>query len=365
MGIGKKIINKMPSLSTKRSKRNAIIITSVLTLALAGGAVLIMKSMEKNPESVPVVSQVVDQVQPQKPVITDVQSSAGDNTVDKAEELIIGYYAALESKDSTKLRALGCNDTANAVDLGWLDSIGWSLDASKIGTPSARSFPASQGLYAGCTLYKISDFFQDDPMNVIKSNIIGNAGLEGWVYYDAMNAKWNLVDPTIPTSISAAQSKNVQRQSNDKSVTVKMSSPGAYSNAWWSYTQVSVNISNQSSSTVNISKSKFDNGITASLGNGIPNSVNAGGTAQGVAVIYRGVTKNFGIEKIGATALEIDGDVSPVRIDYNGEDVSPVFAIGNSDAKELQNLLTQDQIDKYKASDKDVETTSALKSDKN
>lgn len=350
---------KMTKISTFRWRRNVAIFVATLTALIVLGVLAAFAILNPGEDPVEAVTAIVEDTN--TTVVTEVQESTDtENTPEKAAEFLNSYYSALANRDSAKLYDLGCDAAAAAIDLGWLDVIGWNLDTSKLGTVNSSSFPSSQGIYAGCTLYAISDFYNDST-GVISSDVLGNTELVGWVYYDALNVKWKIADPSLPTAISRSQAKNVTRSSSDSQVTVSMSTDGVYANAWWSYSKIDMTINNNSSSNVSVSKKSLDNGMTVDLGT-LRTSIGSGSTSRGSLVVYRGTLSNFGIDKIGSAALSIDGNLTPVSIAYGSEDIAPVFAVGKADSNELQNEIAANQISRYNATNATVETPEVLNS---
>lgn len=348
--------NKPNTFITNRYKRNTIIFTITLAVIICVAAFLYILSLKTGTSR-----HIIDT--PNEPTVTEVQdvASQSDNTPQKANEFIVAYYKALADKNVTALQQLECIQTSEALKLGWLNDIGYEIDITKIGTPSAVQFPQSQGIYAGCTLYKISDFYQQAPQQAIKSNITGETGVEGWIYFDSLRAKWRISDPLIPTATCAAEAKTVTRKSKDGLVQVKLSTPGAYCSPWWGYTQVSIEIQNLSTLPVILSRAALDKGMTAITPAEMGTMVSSNETKNGICVVYRGVLNDFGIEKIGGVPLMIDGNVCPTTIDYGNENISPPFAIGNSSASEIVQLLTKQQIKDFNATSKgyDYETATS------
>lgn len=313
----------------------------------------------------------------------DVETAAPDS-VEEADKFIASYYGYLANSDADGLRNIGNDAAANAVQNKWTVGIDYKVDNSA--QPDAKSMPTPIGKYAGCKLYNVSDFFSNPPVNSVHSTITGDTGYQGWVYYDQLETKWVMVDPTIPTSVQVPESGHVAKSSEDRKATVEMTGPGAYSNPWWAYTMLSVDVTSSSTdASVSVKQKTLDSGITISVpdtltaglspitaqDNGQQNAQqnaqgdeNASDTqststaaakASGICIIYRGSTSNFTPERIGQQALRIDGDITPVTVSCGDEDITPIFAIGTSTATDIQKLLDSEQMSKYNVSSESVE----------
>lgn len=310
----------------------------------------------------------------------EIEKSAPD-TVEEANKVIAAYYGYLANSDSDGLRSIGNDAAANAVQNKWTVGINYRVDNSV--QPDAKDMPQPIGKYAGCKLYNISDFFSNPPSNSVHSTVTGDTGYQGWVYYDPLDTKWVIVDPTIPTSVQVPESGHVAKSSEDRKATVEITGPGAYSNPWWSYTMVSVDVTSSSAdASVSIKQRTLDSGITVSIPdtltaglspvgaqntqNGADDS-NGGDTeteqsqstavakASGICIIYRGSTSEFAPDRIGQQALRIDGDITPITVSCGDEDITPIFAIGTSTATDIQKLLNDEQMSKYNVSSESVE----------
>ena len=321
--------------------------------------------------------------------INTVSDTAGDkeiekttpDTVEEAEKIIAAYYGYLANSDADGLRSIGNDAAANAVQNKWTVGIDYRVDNSV--QPDAKDMPQPIGKYAGCKLYNISDFFSNPPSNSVHSTVTGDTGYQGWVYYDPLDTKWVIVDPTIPTSVQVPESGHVAKSSEDRKATVEITGPGAYSNPWWSYTMVSVDVTSSSAdASVSVKQRTLDSGITVSIPdtlmaglspvgaqntqNGADDS-NGGDTeteqsqstavakASGICIIYRGSTSEFAPDRIGQQALRIDGNITPVTVSCGDEDITPIFAIGTSTATDIQKLLNDEQMSKYNVSSESVE----------
>lgn len=323
--------------------------------------------------------------------INTVSNTVGDkkiekstpDTVEEANKVIAAYYGYLANSDADGLRNIGNDAAANAVQNKWTIGIDYRVDNSV--QPDAQAMPQPIGKYAGCKLYNISDFFLNPPSNSVHSTVTGDTGYQGWVYYDPLDTKWVIVDPTIPTSVQVPESGHVAKSSEDRKATVEISGPGAYSNPWWSYTMVSVDVTSSSAdASISVKQRTLDSGITAS----IPDTLTAGlsqvaaqntqqgaddadsgedGTASeqsqssavaktsGICIIYRGSTSGFAPDRIGQQPLRIDGDITPITVSCGDEDITPIFAIGTSTATDIQKLLDDEQMKKYNVSSENVE----------
>lgn len=308
--------------------------------------------------------------------------TAVPDSVEEADKFIAAYYGYLANSDADGLRNIGNDAAANAVQNKWTVGIDYKVDNSV--QPDAKNMPNPIGKYAGCKLYNVSDFFSNPPVNSVHSTITGDTGYQGWVYYDQLETKWVMVDPTIPTSVQVPESGHVAKSSEDKKATVDITGPGAYSNPWWAYTMVSVDVTSSSSdASISVQQKSLDDGITIS----VPDSLTAGlspvdnsqqnnqqdaanansntddtqssssvvGKASGICIVYRGDTSNFTPDRIGQQALRIDGDITPITVSCGDEDITPIFAIGTSTATDIQKLLDSDQMSKYNVSSENVE----------
>ena len=377
-------------LPTSRHRRNAFIAGLIAAAAIIGGVVYAISTI---PQGKTILS--VDAIQASTPVVVkEVQeeSASDDNTPEKAKEIIVSYYAAIAERDAGKLRNLGDTAAANALERGWLDDIGFIVDTSKTSSPDHDGFPTPVGLYAGCSIYRIADFYNMPSNEAIKSDITGLTSVQGWIYYNPMIASWVIVDPVMPTAVARAQADNQQKASQDGMVTTTINCPGAYSNPWWCYAKLKVTVENASldpNSKVFIAPNNvFDRGITlqvptelqGEVGHATEGTISTvassdqtadGNVAQvttttsipahkeGICVVYRGTTSNFTIDRIGAKPQNIDGNICPIVVNYGDENTAPVFPIGKSNLDDMQSLLTEQQIEEYGA------TTDAVNIDPN
>lgn len=349
--------NKPQSITTARYRRN-LIISGVLLIAVivAAGIFLATRAIDNHqePSAIPFVPT---QVQENKDaVVTDIQESTDTvNTPQEACNVIASYYKAIAEKDVKKLKDLGATGTATALSKNWLDEIGYKLDIGKVENPDASAFPASAGIYAGCTLYKISDFYSHDTSEAIESNVYGKKGAEGWVYYDPINVRWVIVDPTVPTAFASPAAENVERLSDNKGAIAKMSCKGVYSNPWWAWASSEVQLTNTSSDeSMKVGVAKHDNGFTVNVAQDLLNGAApaSGGNStvvKGQCAMWRGDTASFTMEKVGARPLEVDGDICPVVVTFGNENISPLFTVGKADASELADEAAEAQIEDYGA----------------
>ena len=354
-------------LSTGRHRRNVIIASILAAALIIGGIVWFALS---RPTGDPLSANVPDST---PVVVKEVQSQveSTDNNPDKAKAVIADYYAALAAKDPVGLRAVGADEAAKAAERGWLDGIGMVVDASKT-TPDHDGFPASVGLYAGCSIYRISDFFNSAPEKAVKTDVTGETSVLGWIYYNPMTSSWVIVDPCVPTAISATAAASVERASSDRTVSVKETCPGAFSNAWWCFARIDVEVANSSEKDpAFVVPATFDAGITldvpgdlqGEVAPAIKTTVTDSGSPvtaleptrkAGKCTIVRGITSNFNIDRIGAKPQTMDGDISPVRVEYLGENAAPILAIGKATTDSVQSEKAEQQIRDYKATSEPV-----------
>lgn len=324
---------------------------------------------------------------------------ASQLNIETAVNKIDTYYSLLSQKKSDQLRNEGFEAAAGAVEMGWLDDIEYSIDANNI-NPDATAFPAPVGSYAGNNVYSISSFFSSLPSEpTIHSIITGDTQVCGWIYYDSVANSWNLIDPTIPTATQAASATQISRGSNDGGVSTEVSTPGVFSNSWWAYAMVSVDVTSTSTDyDVSITPRDFDDGITADVPSTLLAGINrssvgqpieearrnanananansndaddenangnendsartevtdrnndgrADGRAAGVCVIYRGTLDNFDPTLIGKDELRLDGDICPVSIVAGEEDVTPIVTIGTDSAQDIAKLMNEEQMERY------------------
>lgn len=354
---------KPEPITTPRYWRSLIVAGILIIALIAGVGFLISSNAPKPDEGSTSFTSSIFTPQDKEPTITGVQEETETiNTPQHAKEFIVSYYKALFEKNTKALRDMGAVSAANALEHQWTDAIDFRIDLARLEHPDTEVFPPSQGLYAGCTIYRISDFYSTAPVDAVYSKIVGMTGAEGWIYYDPVNAKWIIADPTIPTAFAAPQAENIEKTSSDKLATARMSCAGVYSNAWWAWAICEVQITSTSTDTpVSISAAEFDDGFTVSIGKQLLGSNIKADAASSVVVkdvctMWRGVTGNFNKEKIGARPLEVDGNICPVVAAYGNEDISPVFAVGKSDSYDIATQTGEQQIEDFGATN-DFENT--------
>ena len=373
---------------TKRLKRNRIIALIIGIIAIGALAYYLAFGLgwASKFNNVTSTTAEVD--------ITDFETKTNSG-VEGAKTTINAYYNLLAQQDADGLKNYGFDDASAAMTMKWLTAINYEVDASLVDA-DVDTMPEPVGVYAGNNLYKISDFMTSNPTGVIKSSITGTTGCEGWTYYDADKMTWVIIDPTIPTATQAAEAGNVSSSTEDNFVNVNLQCSGAYSNPWWSFAMMSVDISSSDvNNTVNVEMNTLDNGMTTivpdSLLEGCPvakrvaisqqntnqnenqeenqnsnqnsnqsntnqstvNSISVT-NAKGICCIYRGVLSDFNIDRIGAAPLRIDGNVCPVIITVGDEDITPAFAIGTAASEDILRLLNEEEREKYGASESNV-----------
>lgn len=344
--------NKPSPLTTGRYRRNLIIAGILLVVAVALVGFAVASNAPKDGDAMPFAPTVTT------PDVIEVQEETETlNTPQEACSFIASYYKALAGKDVKALKDLGAASAANALTRDWLTTINYRIDISKLEHPDATAFPVSQGIYAGCTLYKISDFYSTSTENAIDSFVYGKQGASGWIYYDPINVRWVIADPTIPTAYAAPVANTVERLSEDKKATVTMRCGGVYANAWWAWAYSDVQLVNNSQDTpITISPAKYDSGFTVALPDNIRNGAapatdDARTEVTGGCAMWRGNTTGWGPEKIGARALEVEGNICPIVATFGTENISPVFAVGKADSAEIAQELAEAQIEEFGAVD--------------
>lgn len=367
---------KARKLATKHRQRNQKIAIAI------GGVTTIAVAVSVASYAIPSAQQQSAEIKKQREQTESVLEIEHSNfTVESAKSAIDGYYSALRDGDATKLRELSATDAANALERNWLAAIGYELGSF---SPNVDAMPEPVGVYAGKELYSIESFFKTPPVDAIKSNVFGQTTPSGWMYYETKDAVWKIIDPTIPTATEAPEAQTVDRKSEDSRVTVSIQSPGAFSNPWWCYTQLSIEMSSTATDYgVSVTQRQFDGGLTASvptsLLSGLAKASSSSATnvidggmiaadsgeikdgvqtdssgavispvsAKGVCSLYRGEIKDFSLSKIGQRPLSIDGDIMPFTVETSQEDVTPIFAIGDSSLEEIKGLLTEEEMSKY------------------
>lgn len=245
------------------------------------------------------------------------------NTVKNANKMISSYYSALAANDTSKLHEIGAGDAATAIEQGWLAKINYCVN--KNNQPEAAELPKSVGEYAGNDLYSISDFYSNDSNDAVSSDATGNTGHVGWIYFDSMTETWTVVDPTIPTSIQTPSTTSVSLTSSDNTSSVRLTSIGSLSNAWWA--KANINITIKTSSQITSTKTKFDGGITVTYPKNLIGTIS--GEQTGNVSISRGITDKFSIDRIGQDSLVLNGDMSPCILQTEGQNITPIFVFGN------------------------------------
>lgn len=331
-----------------------IVLLDILLVAIVSFSAFTLFSQQNDAEASDVEEKVPSVVQVIQEQSTGESEGESLNTPEQACLAISSYYRALNEKDVVALRAMGAQGAAVAVSRGWLDAIGYAMDYAQLSEPNAAEMPASQGLYAGCTYYKISDFYSKAPEKAISSKVYGQRGADGWIYYDPISVRWVISDPCVPTAFSAPQAATVERSSENGEATVTMSCTGVYANSWWAWATAEVEAANRSlDKAIGIETAKHDNGFTVV----VPDELKAGAPAagaegeeqkvKGTCSMWRGDIQDFGTEKIGARVLEIDGDIDPVYVTFGDENISPVFAVGKSDALDIATQEAETQLAQY------------------
>lgn len=288
-------------------------------------------------------------------------------SVDDAKATITDYYTLLSQNDFSGLRGHGFNEVASAVELGWTRQTGLEIHPEFI-SPDVQSMPEPVDTYAGNDLYEIGAFFTTvPPADCVKSLVTGATGPIGWIYHDALDGQWHIIDPTVPLATQAPVASNQSRQSNDKLVLVEMSSPGVFRNQWWAMTIFTVSVTSASKTAdVSVVPRSFDSGISLevpdSLTIGISSrdvpivpTVNPDGSASplvakihGVCTMWRGERQGFDRERIGQKLQQLDGtDMAPVDVTMGAENITPVFPVDNKTAEKTANLLNEEQIKRY------------------
>lgn len=245
------------------------------------------------------------------------------DTVESATDMIASYYSALATNDASKLHDIGASDAATAIEQGWLSRINYRVNDTN--RPDVTALPQSVCEYAGNALYAISDFYANDGDAVISSDVTGNTGHAGWIYFDTMTETWMIVDPTIPTSIQTPSTTSVSLSSTDGTSSVRLTSVGSLSNPWWARASVSVTV--KTSSSVSVTKAKFDGGVTTTYPDGLIGTIN--GEYAGDVTIVRGVVGGFSTDRIGQESLVLTGDMCPCVLQTAEQNITPTFTFGN------------------------------------
>ena len=300
-------------------------------------------------------------------------------SVDGARSAISSYYLMLSRLDHAGLRAAGFDETAGAVENGWVVQMAMQVYPEFI-TPDVTAMPQPVGVYAGNDLYDVRSFFTSPPpIQCVTSVVTGETGPVGWIYHDALENRWHFVDPLIPTYTQAPQVSNQSRVSEDGLVSVKMSCPGIFCNSWWAMGMFAFDVTSAAKSyNIDVVTNKFDEGVTVTVTDGLSKGIKASeipvvptlnpdgsqqpmvAKASGVAVLERGgrdMTK-ASPERIGQPALRLDGhDLCPVSIilrtgNQTEENVAPLFPVNNEPISESSSLLNTQQLEQYDVTDK-------------
>ena len=287
--------------------------------------------------------------------------------VEDAKSALSDYYTLLSQGEFAGLRSRGFNEAASSVELGWTRQIGMEIHPELL-VPDVPNMPEPVGTYAGNDLYDIKSFFATvPPTQSVKTIVTGETGPVGWIYHDAIDGQWHIIDPTVPLSTQAPVASNQIRKSNDGLVLVEMSSSGIFCNQWWAITMFTVSVTSASKVTgVSVMPRSFDDGVTVevpeSLTKGITTAevplvptTNPDGTTNplvakvyGVCTIWRGERQSFDAGLIGQTLQHLDGsDMSPVEVTAGAENITPVFPVDNRLAETTANLLNEEQAKRY------------------
>lgn len=245
------------------------------------------------------------------------------DTVEGATDTIASYYSALATNDASKLHEIGAIDAAKAIEQGWLARINYRVH--DVGGPDAAALPRPVGEYAGNALYAISDFYSNGGNAAVSSDVTGDTGHVGWVYFDTMTGTWAIVDPTIPTSIQTPSTTSVSLSSTDGTSSVRLTSIGSLSNPWWAMASVSVMV--KTSSSVSVTKAEFDDGVTVSYPDGLVGTIE--GERMGDVTMVRGVTGGFPVDRIGQEPLVLTGDMCPCVLQTAEQNITPTFTFGS------------------------------------
>lgn len=354
--------SKPDAIVTKHLVRNVVVTVAVAVTALVG--YLWWQSFKERKPAADTVETTQTTADPEE--VTEAEAPYL-LSVDDAKSAITDYYTLLSRSEFAGLRSHGFNEVASAVELGWTAQIGLEIHPEYI-VPDVPSMPQPVDTYAGNDLYEIGSFFTTvPPVQCVKSVVTGETGPIGWIYHDAIDGQWHIIDPTIPLATQAPVANNQTRKSTDGLVLVEMSSPGIFRNQWWAMTMFTVSITSASKMTnVEVQARTFDAGVTVE----VPDSLLAGvlssdvpvvpttnpdGTTtalvakvHGVCTMWRGERQNFDRGLIGQMLQQLDGsDMSPVSISTNTEDVTPVFPVDNRTAEKTSNLLNEEQIKRY------------------
>lgn len=355
--------SKPDAIVTRHLIRN--ILVTLILMAAAVFAVLWWRNLQGRKPAIDAVTS--EQSTPAAPEEVQEAESPYILSVDDAKRAISDYYALLAQSDSAGLRSRGFNEVAGAVELGWTKQIQLEIHPEYI-QPDVQSMPEPIDVYAGNDLYEIGAFFTTiPPAQCVKSVVTGETGPVGWIYHDAIDGQWHIIDPTIPLGTQAPVASNQSMQSTDKLVLTELSSPGVFRNQWWAITMFTVTVTSASrTGNVSISARPFDSGMTVDVPNSllvgisatdvpmVP-TINPDGTTNplvakvnGICTIWRGDRSNFSRERIGQGLQQLDGqDMAPVSVEYAGGQVTPYFPVDNRTAESTASLLNEEQIKRY------------------
>lgn len=353
--------SKPDAIVTRHLIRN-IIVTLVVTAAAVFGVLWWRHVSERKP-----VADTVTAEDTKEPEVVQEAESPYILSVDDAKSAITDYYTLLSQSDFAGLRSRGFNEVASAVEMGWTKQIQLEVHPEQI-MPDVQSMPEPVDVYAGNDLYEIGSFFMTvPPTQSVKSVVTGETGPIGWIYHDALDGQWHIIDPTIPLGTQAPVASNQSRQSSDKLVLVEMSSPGVFRNQWWALTMFTVSVTSASKvADVSIVPKSFDSAVTVEVPDSltigisaasvpIVPTVNPDGTTNplvskvtGVCTVWRGDRTQFGRDRIGQSLQQLDGqDMAPVVVTSGAEDVTPIFPVDNRLAETTASLLNKEQIERY------------------
>lgn len=353
--------SKPDAIVTKHLIRN-ILVTLILTAAAVFGVLWWRNLSERKP-----AINTVTEEQETEPEEVQEAESPYILSVEDAKGAITDYYTLLAQNDFAGLRSRGFAEVSGAVEMGWTRQIQLEIHPEYI-VPDVTNMPEPVDVYAGNDLYEISSFFATvPPAQCVKSVVTGETGPIGWIYHDALDGQWHIIDPTIPLGTQAPIASNQSRQSSDKLVLVEMSSPGVFRNQWWAITMFTVSITSASKvSNVGVARKAFDAGVTVEIPDTLAVGIsaadvpvvpttNADGTTNpmvakinGICTVWRGERTQFNRERIGQGLQQLDGaNLAPVSITVGNEDITPDFPVDNRSAETTAALLNEEQIKRY------------------
>lgn len=326
--------NKPYKLTTVHTWRRRIVSLIVMLLVIAGIWITasVMSGAIPSPLSLLHQNDTSSNASTDTMSLLDTANTATDNTAaatntaaesqdtaQQADEIINAYYKGLAANDSASLHAIGADDAASAIERGWLTRIHYTVN--NVSTADADALPSSSDTYAGSTLYPVSAFMPASQAT-ITSDITGTTPLSAWIWFNQESNTWQIVDPTIPTAIYMPKSTTTTMKNSDGTAQATVTTQGALANPWWAY--MTEDISINTSSTVKLTKNKFDNGITAN----IPASLNGTtSSTSGTITIYRGNLSSFSPSKIGQSALKMTGNMTAISIETSTQDITPDMEI--------------------------------------